>query len=35
LTVVDTLSVSQDGLLFIDDTLDTAVTDIYWILPVK
>ena len=35
LTVVDTLSVSQDGLLFIDDTLDTAVTDIYWILPIK
>ena len=35
LTVVDKLSVSQDGLLFIDDTLDTAVTDIFWILPVK
>ena len=35
ITVVDTLSVSQDGLLFIDETLDTAVTDIYWILPVK
>ena len=25
----------QDGLLFIDETLDTEVTDIYWILPVK
>ena len=35
MTVVDTLSVSRDGLLFIDESLDTAVTDIYWILPVK
>ena len=35
MTVVDRLSVSQDGLLFIDESLDTAVTDIYWILPVK
>ena len=35
ITVIDKLSVSQDGLLFIDETLDTAVTDIYWILPVK
>lgn len=35
ITVVDTLSVSQDGILFIEDSIDTAVTDIYWILPVK
>jgi hypothetical protein len=35
ITVVDTLSVSQDGLLFIDKSIDTAVTDIYWVLPVK
>ena len=35
MTVVDTLLVSQDGLLFIDESLDTSVTDIYWILPVK
>ena len=35
MTVVDRLSVSQDGLLFIDVSLDTAVTDIYWSLPIK
>jgi len=35
MTVVDRLSVSQDGLLFIDESLDTAVTDIYWSLPIK
>ena len=35
MTVVDKLSVSRDGLLFIDESLNTAVTDIYWILPVK
>ena len=35
MTVVDELSVSQDGLLFIDESLDTAVTDIYWSLPIK
>jgi hypothetical protein len=35
MTVMDTLSVSQEGLLFIDDSLDTAVTDIYWSLPIK
>ena len=35
MTVVDRLSVSQDGLLFIDVSLNTAVTDIYWILPIK
>ena len=35
ITVVDKLSVSQDGLLFIDKSLDTAVTNIYWSLPIK
>ncbi len=35
MTVIDKLSVSQDGLLFIDESLDTAVTDIYWSLPIK
>ena len=35
MTVVNTLSVSQDGLLFIGESLDTAVTDIYWSLPIK
>ena len=35
MTVVDKLSVSQDGLLFIDESLDTAVTDVYWSLPIK
>ena len=35
MTVVDKLSVSQEGLLFIDESLDTAVTDIYWSLPIK
>tara|TARA_B100000989_G_scaffold288725_1_gene259728 strand:- start:1098 stop:1511 length:414 start_codon:yes stop_codon:yes gene_type:complete len=35
MTVEDRLSVSQDGLLFIDVSLDTAVTDIYWSLPIK
>jgi hypothetical protein len=35
MTVMDNLSVSQEGLLFIDDSLDTAVTDIYWSLPIK
>jgi hypothetical protein len=35
MSVADRLSVSRDGLLFIDSTLDTAVTDIYWILPIK
>ena len=35
ITVVDKLSVSQDGLLFINESLDTAVTDIYWSLPIK
>jgi hypothetical protein len=35
ITVIDKLSVSQEGLLFIDSPLDTAVTDIYWSLPIK
>ena len=35
MTVVDKLSVSQDGLLFINESLDTAVTNIYWSLPIK
>ena len=35
ITVMDKLSVSQDGLLFIDESLDTAVTSIYWSLPIK
>ena len=35
ITVMDKLSVSQDGLLFIDESLDTAVTHIYWSLPIK
>ena len=35
MTVIDKLAVSQDGLLFIDESLDTAVTDIYWSLPIK
>ena len=35
MTVFDRLSVSQDGLLYIDESLDTAVTDIYWSLPIK
>ena len=35
ITVMDKLSVSQDGLLFIDKSLDTAVTSIYWSLPIK
>ena len=35
MTVVDRLSVSHDGLLFIDESLDTAVTDIFWSLPIK
>ena len=35
ITVMDKLSVSQDGLLFIDESLDTAVTNIYWSLPIK
>ena len=35
MSVVDKLSVSQDGLLFIDKSLDTAVTNIYWSLPIK
>ena len=35
MTVTDKLSVSQDGLLFIDESLDTAVTDVYWSLPNK
>ena len=35
MTVEDRLSVSQDGLLFIDLSLDTVVTDIYWSLPIK
>ena len=35
MTVMDKLSVSQDGLLFIDESLDTAVTNIYWSLPIK
>ena len=35
MTVTDKLSVSQDGLLFIDESLDTAVTDVYWSLPIK
>jgi len=35
MTVVNKLSVSADGLLFIDKSLDTAITDIYWVLPVK
>ena len=35
MTVVDKLSVSQDGLLFINESLDTAVTDIYWSFPLK
>ena len=35
MSVVETLSVSRDGSLFIERSLDTAVTDIYWILPVK
>ena len=35
ITVMDKLSVSQEGLLFIDDPLDTPVTDIYWSLPIK
>ena len=35
MTVTDELSVSRDGLLFIDESLDTAVTDVYWSLPIK
>ena len=35
MTVVENLSVSQDGILFINDSLDTAITDVYWIMPVK
>jgi hypothetical protein len=35
ITVMDKLSVSQDGVLFIDKSLDTAVTNIYWSLPIK
>jgi hypothetical protein len=35
ITVMDKLSVSQDGLLFINKSLDTAVTNIYWSLPIK
>ena len=35
MTVVEKLSVSRDGLLFINESLDTAVTDIYWSLPIK
>ena len=35
MTVTDNLSVSQDGLLFIDESLDTTVTDVYWSLPIK
>lgn len=35
ITVVDKLSVSQEGLLFINDSLDTPITDIYWIMPLK
>ena len=35
MTVMDKLSVSQDGLLFIDQSIDTAVTNIYWSLPIK
>ena len=35
ITVMDKLAVSQDGLLFIDESLDTAVTHIYWSLPIK
>ena len=35
ITVMDKLSVSQDGLLFIDKSLDTAVTNVYWSLPIK
>ena len=35
MTVVDTLSVSQDGVLYIENSLDTNVTDVYWIMPVK
>ena len=35
MTVMEELSVSQDGLLFIDESIDTAVTNIYWSLPIK
>ena len=35
MTVMDKLSVSQDGLLFINESLDTAVTNIYCSLPIK
>ena len=35
ITVTDKLSVSQDGLLFIDESLDTTVTDVHWSLPIK
>ena len=35
MTVKDNLSVSRDGILFIENSLDSAVTDIYWILPIK
>ena len=35
ISVVDTLSVSHDGVLFIEESVDTKVTDIYWVLPVK
>ena len=35
MSVVDRLSVSQAGLLYIDESLDTAVTDIFWSLPIK
>ena len=35
MTVIDKLSVSQDGLLFIDKSLDSAVTNIFWSLPIK
>jgi hypothetical protein len=35
MTIVQELSVSQDGLLYVEDSIDTDVTDIYWIMPVK
>ena len=35
MTVMDKLSVSQDGLLFIDESLDTAITHVYWSIPIK
>ncbi len=35
ITVVEKLSVSSDGLLFIEHSFDTEVTNIQWIIPLK